>query len=163
MMRADELLFGCFDSTVVEVLSALRGALPQFTRVLVRCLDSQRDPVAVAAVFTGANIPFQTRAEGVTIAAGDLDQAVRSEVFCGFDELWILTSSGLQVPIPEGMRLTSDGGPIGTSEAREVAELMKKNSVSLVLADGCGVNCITFDRRFWSAVVSKWAQMVTGE
>jgi hypothetical protein len=156
-MTPSSLLFGCFDTSVHEIAAALWKHLPAFNGALIRCLDSSRDAVAIAAVFKTAGIPMSISGAGAILGVKGLEHAICDpKLFCGFDEVWFLSSCAVEPTIPDTLSLTSDGGPITRAEAAQVGSLMEANKVPLVLADGCGVNCATFDVGFWNRTQAKW-------
>lgn len=159
-MERSDLHFGCFDTGIGDVLAELWNKLPAFDAALIRCLDSQRDAATVAAVLGHAGISVERNQSCVAVDASGLAKALHcGHIFCGFDELWLRGATDPLGKIPNGMRLTSDGGPITASEVRQIGDVMRREMVSLILADGCGLNCVTSDLEFWKCLEAKWGRI----
>ena len=152
-MAIDGPFYGCFDCTIRDMLQ-MSVHLPAFQFAIVRSLDSSREAGNIASVFQRAGLSVQVVESAVMLNPINLMRAARDpSVFCGFDELWLLPSLPNKLSIPDTAPLTSDAGCISLDEAMRVGVSMKQVMASVALGDGCGLNCVTFDREFWNRLV----------
>ena len=133
---------GWFDSSIHDFLDDLPRPFASIQVALITCLDSQSDlrrlfetsdhlrALAVEAEFLGEGLLVPTR----RLLEVDRD----GRIFFGFDEVWFFPQSPRE-PKPASACLV---GPqrIGQESLRRVAPWMERNSCSLGLGDGTGLN-----------------------
>lgn len=150
MTRSLEIFLGCFDTRISVVLKEHWNVLPPFQTVAVRSVDSTRDLARILNAASRAGVVAVPSAQGAVIKRQDLRLALERGLFCGFDELWFLAQIGGQAEIPDDLVLTSDALRVDDRDLPRVAPVLESMPCELVLADGCGLNCITTNVAFWN-------------
>jgi hypothetical protein len=153
------LYAGIFDTAIPDVLQSLGTYLPDFDQVLVRVLDSGLDPNAIYRAMANADIPVERTPLGVVLSHDVLSKALDIPMFFGFDELWFLQTGSVLKNLPLDVGLTSDSGPLSKTDVERIGELMNQLHCSLALGDGCGLNCVTLDRRFWEELCRRYQHL----
>jgi len=122
---------------------------------LITCLDSNRAPASLRTKSPELQpLEDQTRELGSGLLAPNellLEANSNQQIFFGFDEVWFFPSEP-SAPKPDSAWLV---GPskIGQSTLDQVGAWMSKNSCSLALGDGEGLNTIVKARGLLKYVI----------
>lgn len=143
-VKAKDYVAGWLDSSIHDFLAALSPNADSTKYVLITCLDSTPNPASLLdkslhlKSIAGDALPLGT---GLLLPTKVLLQAnSRKPIFFGFDEVWFFPHRDIE-PRPDSESLV---GPsrIDQRKLNKVARWMARNSCSLALGDGDGLNLI---------------------
>jgi len=144
MVSYKDYVAGWYDSSIDEFLEEIRWAFTSMKFALITCLDSDQHPASLvkrSPFLRSVEDELTTLGQGLLLPARLLlaNQAYK-ELFFGFDEIWFFPEE-ISEPKPGSAWLV---GPakIDQSELDAVGEWMMRNSCSLGLGDGCGLNYV---------------------
>jgi hypothetical protein len=135
---------GWLDIAVSDVLDNFPSTYERLSYALITCIDSNRNTVSllerspelrkVGAMATPLGDGFVVSTEKL------LEAHSESRFFFGFDEIWFFPNKPVEAKPPS----TSLVGPerISSTTLAELGKWMSKNSCSMALGDGTGMNCI---------------------
>lgn len=144
MVSHDNYVAGWLDSSIHEFLEALSPNAVSTKYALITCLDSHLNPASLRdkspelksiasrarALATGLLLPTKLLLEANS----------RQRIFFGFDEVWFFPSNRIE-PKPDSAWLV---GParIDQPKLNKLGKWMSRNSCSLALGDGEGLNLV---------------------
>lgn len=146
-MQTGQLRFGHIGGSVHEVIQRLLPELPPFECAIIRSLDSERDVTKIEEFLKSRGIATSATAHGVGVDYAGLETASCDlGVFVGFDEVWffqskcgLVNSSALQELVA-----TSDSSQFDDGVPEKVTRGFVDSECVLLLADGCGLNYVTY-------------------
>jgi hypothetical protein len=139
---------GWLDSSLHDFLGVLPSGEPSCRYALITCLDSNPNPVSLRAKspelkFLASDLqPFGS---GLLVSTKALLKSIsKQQLFFGFDELWFFP----QRPVMTKPSNISVVGPsrIMRSEFPRISKWMLKNSCSMALGGGVGLNFVASDQ-----------------
>jgi hypothetical protein len=143
MIVSNDYVAGWLDSSVHDFLKEFPSDTKSAKYVLVTCLDSNLDP---HSLLSGSALPFDSSeieivGKALLMPTATLIHANQDkQLLFGFDEVWFFPSRKI-TPKPSSAWLV---GParIAQKKLDKLSEWMNKNSCSLAMGDGEGLNFI---------------------
>jgi len=143
MVKYKKYVAGWLDSSVHDFVLSFPAAFASIRMALITCLDSNRDLGALPATSPelGSIKSIATLGTGLLLPTSVLLEIETSNrILFGFDEVWFFPTEIIE-PKPPGPGLV---GPRRITQDRidELGQWMDRNSCSLALGDGAGLNFV---------------------
>lgn len=139
--------------TISGALAVLRTKFDHNWFVVIRCIDSTVDRSDLVAILNGHGITSEIICGNVCVTMGGLIEAVDTDVFSGFDEIWIFRRPP-SIDLAELPPATSDAIDFSEQCHEEILRTVESESVAILLGDGCGLNFATCDPYFLEVLKS---------
>ena len=148
------LYYGSTPGTAGSLLTRFPQHIPGFQYAVIRCLDSDSNPLSILRSMQQKDIEANHVDCGVHLNPVQLLYAANELIFTGFDEIWLFDTSMRTVHVPAELALTSDAVNLDSGIPDNLEQLMADSSCVLALGDGCGLNYATWNSDFASFVVT---------
>jgi hypothetical protein len=126
-----------------------------FETVLVRCLDSEREPAKLSEILSRLSDGLKLVDAGILLPRQLVFDHRFHELLNGFDELWFLSDTPARLSLESDVSLTSDGVRLVDGVPKDLERAMFHASSLAVLGDGCGLNIATWDEALVGIVAGR--------
>ncbi len=137
-----------------SVYESLKSLVESFGNIVavVRSLDSSREGNDLQKILDFHRVPYKLVQGNVCLFEAELKQALNSNVFTGFDEIWLFFDDAPQEDLSEIPYCTSDSSNFDEKINDKILMTFQEIGCVAILADGCGLNFLTDNDDFYNKI-----------